>query len=154
MSIKKLIIIISIALVIVGGILWLCLNHHLSFEQVAVLDWDKSKSTNSITEELKWFTILDEDYNPWFDESLLTDQYHVDLSDIRFDTEHYSYVLTVNRELKKISYNYLAVGGTPLRYYGKVTLGKETPGKIYIYRIRKMNISIDYKDRDKNIYYE
>ncbi len=153
MSIKKLIIIISIALVIVGGILWLCLNHHLSFEQVAVLDWDKSKSTNSITEELKWFTILDEDYNPWFDESLLTDQYHVDLSDIRFDTEHYSYVLTVNRELKKISYNYLAVDGDH-RYYGRVTLGEDTPGKIYIYRIKKINISIDYHYRDNNTYYE
>lgn len=154
MSIKKLIIIISIALVIVGGILWLCLNHHLSFEQVAVLDWDKSKSTNSITEELKWFTILDEDYNPWFDESLLTDQYHVDLSDVQFDTEHYSYVLTINRELKKLSYNYLAFSGRISRYHGRVTLGEETPGKIYIYRIKKMNITIDIHDWDSNTYYE
>ena len=156
MGTKKVIFLILFAIA-VFGLLWVCLNHSISFEKVSVLDWDRSKCTNSITDELKWFTILDDDYDPWFDESLF-EEYKVDLSDVRFDKENYSYVVTVNRELKKLSYNYFAVGGVPFigvdRYYGRVTLGKETPGKIYIYRIRKMNISIDYHYRDNNIYYE
>lgn len=153
MRTKKVAIYVLLIGLAVAGVLFFCINHGISFEPVATLDWDRSKCTNSITDELKWFTILDDAYNPWFDESIFK-EFQADLSDIRFDKDNYSYVVTINRELKKLSYNYLAFSGSINRYHGRVTLGKETPGKLYIYRIKKMNITIDIHDWNSNTNFE
>ena len=42
----------------------------------------------------------------------------------------------------------------PKQYIGKVVLCEEDTGKVYIYRVKKMDIDCDYHEREKNVSFE
>ena len=103
-----------------------------------------------------WFSLRDEKYNGFFTEEYLRN-YGVEFSD--FDYENYTYIVTLGHELKRITYSPKEMKNRvmvifPKQYIGNVVLGKEDTGKVYIYRVKKIDIDCDYHERDNNVSFE
>lgn len=150
---KAVIVSIITGLIVVVLCFWL---HYFYFERYIYLDFeyvttiDVSKKS---TEEppFPWISIIDEQYNPFWNKELLVKQYgkvilnYEDFS----DTDKYSYIVTFGKKLRLIAYKpceartkYL--GLIPKQYIGKVFLdGEADNSKIYVYKIKKINMVHD-----------
>jgi hypothetical protein len=104
-----------------------------------------------------WFTIRDELFNGWFTNDYLTNM-GIDISNIEFDYNKYTYVITIGYELHRISYSYSDMknrkfGFVPKQFVGKVELQRELKNIVYIYRIKRMDIDCDYHERNRNVFF-
>ena len=66
-----------------------------------------------------------------------------------FDFDNYTYIVTCGHELYKLQYSFGKISGLSacspqdIHYVGRVFLKYDKADKFYIYRIRRMNISVD-----------
>ena len=76
--------------------------------------------------------------------------------DIVFDYDHYTYIVTIGHELINIEYSRSDMknriyGIFPKQYVGHVTLKEDLTDKVYIYRIKKMDIDCDYHEPNRSV---
>ncbi|MBE6838148.1 MAG: hypothetical protein E7507_01210 [Ruminococcus sp.] len=149
---KVLVFIIPIVIIvalIIGAIFY---NKDYNLDYTLVY----SETCDNTDDGLYWFSLRDEKYNGFFTEEYL-DNFGVEFSD--YDYKNYTYIVTFGHELKRITYSPKETKNRvmvvfPKQYIGKVVLDKEDTGKIYIYRVKKMDIDCDYHERDKNVSFE
>ena len=149
-NLKWIILTIILVLILFVGRYFIPIYHKLKFEKTEEFEID-----NQLENELYWFTLRDSSYNGFFDISYL-DQFGVNYKSITYDFKNYTYIITINHELKKISYSYSKMKNRnnlllPKQFIGKVELGKHQTGKIHIYQIKKMDIDCNYHKRDENV---
>ena len=140
---KKVCIALIVLLVLVFGNIFV-VPHTLKPKLV-----DEIKCTQK-SGNLKYFFIKDEKYNGFYDGykrlNWLVPEY--DLSEL--NTDKYTYLVCVNREVKSVSYSGLkckkrTVLFFPKEYQAEIECGKETTDDIVrLYRIKKINIDYDY----------
>lgn len=125
---------------------------NINFEEVYQCSIDIN---SKVFNETYWFSIRDDSYNGFFDVQYL-DKIGVNYSHLDFDYSKYTYVITIGYELSKISYSYHDMKNRkfifiPKQFIGKVELKKDFSNRVYIYKIKKMDIDCDYHDRSKNV---
>lgn len=105
-------------------------------------------------EQFLWLSVIDEKYNPFFDETYLVGNYGEDiLKHEKFaDKDKFSYIVTFGRKLECVTYKYSEakpklVGLVPKQYLGRVTLCGERNNKIYVYKIPKADIICSHHGR-------
>ena len=150
---KKMIIALTlVSLLVLSIIISVYMNKtiDLKFEKIATYNVDVT------TEKPKrvWISILSEKYKPFFSSEYVFDNYGIDINS-NIDTDKYSYIVTFGHELKQISYcnsfcmsKYLGI--LPKERIGMVVLSKESTGKVYVYRVKKINIVCDYHSKGEN----
>ena len=143
-----------ILLLLIGGIGLFKLNFfkEIKFETVGSYDCNKD-----YFEDLAWFTLRDASYNGFFPPETLDSLGVVD-HNISFDYDNYTYVVTVRHELSKISYSYSQTKNRkliiiPKQFVGNVELKKGITNKVFIYRIKKMDIDCDYHETSRGVSY-
>lgn len=156
---KKVIIIVSAALAVVFLLaavsVWLIVSdRNVSFELISETNYDADYNGGYLSENAPaWFSLLD----PNFESDLLGNDFEMlDNAGIvynsdTFDVERYSYIVTVGHKLKSLKYNFLKCNQRnefllPKQFIGYATLDKTQTDRIYIYRIKKMNINCDIHD--------
>lgn len=149
---KKLAFIIPVVIIValITGYIFYNKDYNLGYTLVY------SESCDNINADEYWFSLRDEKYNGFFTEEYLRN-YGVGFSD--FDYENYTYIVTFGHELKEITYSPKEMKNRvmvifPKQYIGKVVLCKENTGKVYIYRVKKMDIDCDFHEREKNVSFE
>ena len=164
---KKVIIIVSAALVIACMLaavsIWLIVSdRNVSFELISETDYDADYNGGYLKENsLAWFSLLD----PNFESDILgsgteiLDSAGIVYNSDNFDVEHYTYIVTVGHKLKSLKYSFLKCNQRnefllPKQFIGHATLDKTQTDKIYIYRIKKMNINFDIHDREGSADFE
>ena len=165
-TIKVFLFIVLSLLIVIGLIIdKMFFYHNIPFDLVAECDiiidkgtgFDEKNRFCSWRDSNFWHTIRDEKFHPFYGLEILQ---KADLpSDVTIDTQKYTYVVTYGRQLKQIQYRYLDMKNRtlfllPKQFVGRVLLGKETTEKIYIYRIRKMDIDCDYHNHNRNVFIE
>lgn len=143
----------SIVFLIVFGISILLYNmtYSLAFENVSECE---EPNKNIFIEGILWYTVTDEKYQQFFSIDEIKKSIHYD-----FDTENYSYIVCRNHQLKKMTFKISNPKKRkfiffPYEIVGNAVLDKEADNKIYVYRIRKMNITIDYHNPDSCTFYQ
>lgn len=152
---KRIVIIVTVAVLLLALIFGAAILYNHEFvaelEQVAELDSD-------VNEDIYWFTLRSESYSPFFEksylENIIADK--TEISDLKLDYDKYTYVVTVGHKLKSLSYSYSSMknrvfGFIPKQFVGIVDLSSQHTDKVYIYRIKKMDIDCDYHDRESNV---
>lgn len=152
----KKILIVFLVLILIGGIMFFKYTipnyRNINFDEVYQCDID---ANTEIFNKTYWFSIRDNSYNGFFDIGYL-DKIGVDCSKLDFDYSKYTYIITIGYELSDISYSYHDMKNRklifiPKQFIGKVKLKKEFDNKVYIYKIKKMDIDCDYHNRSKNV---
>ncbi|MBP0960160.1 MAG: hypothetical protein J5992_08545 [Oscillospiraceae bacterium] len=141
---------IVVIVVLITGVIFYNKDYNLDYTLVYY------ETCDNTDDNTYWFSLRDEKYNGFFTEEYLRN-YGVKFSD--FDYENYTYIVTFGHELKGITYSPKKTKNRvmfvfPKQYIGKVVLCKENTGKVYIYRVKKMDIDCDYHERDKNVSFE
>lgn len=104
-------------------------------------------------DNLPWFTVVNENYEPMFNLDSLGN-YGVDKNTVeyKFDLENYSYIICYGHELKKITYRYIKPikrkGLIPYTLTATATMSSENQNGIFIYRIKRKNITCDFHNMD------
>ena len=150
---KSIFIMVIFVLLIILIFIIFIFNFNIKYEYVATFSGNIS-SENS----LSWFTLRDEKYHGFFDETRLENLLKTKekLNNYDFNYEKYTYVITVGHELKQISYSFSQMKNRkllfmPKQFVGNVELTKEYTDKIYVYRIKKMDIDCDYHNRERGV---
>ena len=143
---------LTVFLVALGiSILLYNMSYSLDFERV----YECEEPNKSIfMEGISWCTVTDEKYQQFFSMDEIKKSINYD-----FDTENYSYIVCHNHQLKKMTFKISNPKKRkfivfPYEIVGNALLDKETDNKIYVYRIRKMNITIDYHNPDSCAFYQ
>lgn len=146
------IVLLVILVMIIGRIFFYNQKYPLDFEKVTEIK--KGQDNN----DLYWFTLRDEEYNGFYGIEMLENLSSNidDVDNIDFDYENYTYVITIGHELKSISYSYSDMKNRkflfiPKQFVGDVVLDSMETDKLYIYKIKKMDIDCDYHDKDVGI---
>lgn len=142
---------IIIPIVIIAALITGYIFHNKDYNLKYTLVY--SEFCDNINGDEYWFSLRDEKYNGFFTEGYLRN-YGVEFSD--YDYENYTYIVTLGHELKEITYSPKEMKDRvmvifPKQYIGKVVLDKNDTGKVYIYRVKKMDIDCDYHERSKNV---
>lgn len=147
-----LVIILLVLSIIIIGRIFYYKEYVLNFETVAEID--KGQDDN----DLYWFTLRDEEYHGFYGVEMLENlSFNTDdISNIDFDYNNYTYVITVGHELKNISYSYSDMKNRkflviPKQFVGNVVLDSKGTDKLYIYKIKKMDIDCDYHNPDYGV---
>lgn len=150
----------KVSISILAGFVAVCLGlalHYWCFGRLVYLDFeyvtavDVSLKADAEESSFPWMSIIDEKYNPLFSSGFLVNLYGEEiLKSVDFsDTDRYSYVVTFGRKLCSIAYRPCEArtkyfGVIPRQYKGKVSLADEVDsGKIYVYRLDKINMVHD-----------
>lgn len=126
--------------------IYLVYNHYFELDFIKVTDYTSDFKTSK-SQNLYWFSLSN---GGCFTKETL-DRYGVDL-DFEPDYSKYTYIVTVGYKLNDISYS-LNARKNHVQFIGKVILDDEFTNKIYIYRVKRMNIDCDYHERDRNVYF-
>lgn len=145
---KKMIIIsltFSVSLLSVLLYFFYTKNRNIIFEEFEEYSVNSTEIESNI-----WFTLRDEKFNGFYSTEKLK-QYGIETDNISFDFEHYTYVITIGHKLKDIKYSYSLTKNRkllifPKQFIGRVTLDKDSENKIFIYKIKRMDIDCDYHD--------
>lgn len=147
-----IIALLILSVIIIGRIFFYSQKYTLGFEKVTEID--RIPDDN----DLYWFTLRHEEYNGFYDVEMLENLSSNigDVDNIDFDYDNYTYVITIGHELKSISYSYSDVKNRkflfiPKQFVGNVVLDSKETDKLYIYKIKKMDIDCDYHDRDVGV---
>lgn len=151
----KILILIFLVIILFGGGIWMIYIRafkSINFEQVCIKDGNLERF-----KEHAWFTLRSPEYHGFYSEELL-DTLKVDYDDIIFDYDHYTYIVTLGHELLNIEYSRSDMknriyGIFGKEYVGHVTLKEEFTNKIYIYRIKKLDIDCDYHEPKRAVTY-
>lgn len=143
-----IIVLLILSVIIIGRIFFYSQKYTLGFEKVTEID--RIPDDNG----LYWFTLRHEEYNGFYDVEMLENLSSNidDVDNIDFDYDNYTYVITVGHELKSISYSYSDMKNRkflfiPKQFVGNVVLDSKETDKLYIYKIKKMDIDCDYHDK-------
>lgn len=153
---RKALIIFVIMLIFVAVTVILYKSYFsISFEKIYECNADIPEEN-----DLYWFTQRDASYDGFFGTNNdwiynLVDK-SVDIESMHFDYNNYTYVITIDHELKKISYSYSDMKNRkflfiPKQFVGNVVLDSKETNKLYIYRIKKMDIDCDYHNPDYGV---
>ena len=154
---KKIVIIISIVILILLVIVF-CIYHLPIYREIKYeVVFEKDAKTDLSDAYLKWFTVRDGKYNGFFDLEML--ESYIGEEHEKLDVVDYTYIVTVGRQLKSISYSYSQMKnrnsiGLPKQFIGKVVLSEEQTNKIYVYKVKKIDIDCDYHNPNINIIYK
>ena len=137
-------LVILVAVAIALGSYVVFAERNLAFEPIT----EKTLDISSVNERVKWFTISDNNFEKLdlsdYAEKAIINQLDSEL----IDTDNYTYIVTIGHRLKGFSYNYTRCSLRrfiiPTEYIGRATLESQSTGKVYVYKIRKMNIDRDY----------
>lgn len=145
---KKKVIFISIIFIMILMLLSVIIYHtnfSLQFEEVGCFDGKINSESNSV-----WFTLRDESYSGFYEETRLENllKSENEFSNLDFKYDEYTYIITIGHELNKISYTFSQMKNRklmiiPKQFVGIVDLKKESTEKIYIYKIKRMDIDSD-----------
>lgn len=143
-----IVLLLILSVIIIGRIFFYNQKHTLDF--VKVTEIDRTPDDNDIY----WFTLRNEEYNGFYGIEMLENLSSNidDVDNINFDYDNYTYVITVGHELKSISYSYSDMKNRkflfiPKQFVGNVVLDSKATDKLYIYKIKKMDIDCDYHDK-------
>lgn len=144
----------TFALIIIGG--WLYYNFHQNYLDFTLLNSIQISGNQIKASECPWISIIDESYDPFYDELYLQNTYgsiRVNQLLEGIDKEKYSYIVTMGRELKQIAFvrheaRTKFFGIIPRQYIGKVQLSSQQTNKIYLYQMKKINLVHDQYDQD------
>jgi len=145
------VIILATILVVVLAILSvLTFNKKWDIQFVEIASYDTG---NALPHEdpLVWFTLRHDRYKGFFSISQL-ENYGVETQDMYFDYDNYTYIFTIGHELKSIEYSYSIFKNRrfivfPKEAIGIVTLDETLVERVFVYRIKRMDIDCDYHDR-------
>lgn len=147
-----IIIMLVLSVIVIGRMFFYNQKYTLNFEKVA--EFDKGQNDN----DLYWFTLRDKEYHGFYGVEMLENlSFNADdVDDIDFDYNNYTYIITIDHELKKISYSYSDMKNRkflfiPKQFVGNVVLDSKETNKLYIYRIKKMDIDCDYHNPDYGV---
>ena len=126
---------------------------YLNFEYI---DSVKVSSQDLQKETFAWISLIDEDFEPFWDEEYLKNTYSIPEEYFSFfDKDEYTYVITFGRKLNLLYFKmseartkYLGV--LPKQYIARVVLSEEADDYLYIYRTKKINIVNDYYGNGKD----
>ncbi len=122
-------------------------DNNLEFEYV---DCIKVSSQELQKETFGWISLLDEDFEPFWDEQYLKNMYGMkDDYFSSFDKDEHTYVVTFGRKLSRLHYRFSEArtkyfGIVPKQYIARVVLSEKTENYLYIYRTKRINIVNDY----------
>lgn len=141
---KKLCCIISICLILTVTLVLYFKTYTLDYEQVYKCSYDTYDDAFNVP----WCTVVDEKYKPFRDSETIINNIDYD-----FDLSNYSYVITYKHELKDLKYKltnpkqriFIFI---PYEIVGNATLSASSDNSIYVYKIKKMNLTNDYHDID------
>ena len=144
------IVVTSVILVVVLIILtaWL-FNKKWDIQFVEVASYDTGKALPH-KDPLVWFSQRHDKYQGFFSIQEL-ENYGIETQDMSFDLKNHTYIFTIGHELKSIEYSYSIFKKRrfiilPKQVIGIVTLDETLVNKVFVYRIRKMDIDCDYHD--------
>jgi hypothetical protein len=126
----------------------------IQFEEVAFYE------TNIVLtqdESLLWFSLRHSNYHGFYSVEYLRN-YGVDVSDIEFDFDNYTYIFTIGHELMRLEYSYSQFKNRrflmfPKQLIGIVTLDEGLVNKVFVYKINRMDIDLDYHAPRTNVYF-
>lgn len=141
---RKLYCIISICLIITVTLILYFKTYTLDYELVYKCSYETYYDAFNVP----WCTVVDEKYKPFRDTETVVNNIDYD-----FDLSNYSYVITYKHELKSLNYKLTNPKQRififfPYAIVGNATLSASSDDYIYIYRIKKMNLTDDYHGSD------
>ena len=145
---RGILVIIFLVIMIVLFAVWvLHKKWKLQFVEIDSVDTNRVLTNE---EQIMWFTIRHNNYSGFFSIDILK-SYGIEIEDSFFEWDNYTYVFTIGHKLKSIEYSYSIfknrnIVGFPKQLIGIVTLEANAVNKVFIYRIRKMDIDCDYHD--------
>ena len=145
----SIIVLLVFAHILVAAFFWLSYKTWtLQFTEIASYDTGRVLTSE---ETLVWFSLRHDDYQGFFSSDILKNL-GVDAESMIFDFEQNTYVITIGHELRDIKYRYSTFKKRrfvilPKQAIGIVTLDGSLVNKVFVYRIRKMDIDCDYHDR-------
>lgn len=154
---KKVSVFLVILLVTVLFLAFCCFKtNSIDFELVHEIEVKKHNNFQMIP----WFSLVDDSFLPFFDVKYLTNDDGLDLGNVNydFDFKNNSYIVCCGHELIDIQFRYSNVkrrifGFIPYEFYAQATLSQEEYDKVFIYQIRRMNISCDYHNVNESTVY-
>lgn len=140
-----IIIVTMVALLVIGNIF--LIPHTLYPELV-----EEVKYLNSPIDSynIKCFFIKDEDYNGFYDGFEVLNYFVPKYDFSNFDTDKYTYIISIDREIHSIKYIGLKCKRRTLvffpdEYQADIECSESAKkGKLRIYKIKKINIDYDY----------
>ena len=108
-------------------------------------------------EHVQWFSLRHNDYCGSFSADFLK-IYEAEADDIAFDFDNYTYIFTIGHELVNIEYSYSQFKNRRLLFFpeqlvGIVTLDENLVDMVFVYRVKRMNIDLDYHSPRVNVYF-
>jgi len=148
MLLKRGIVVAIIVLVVViaaASVWYIHNNKSIQFVEIASFDTGQVLTRE---EKVVWFSLRHESYNGFFSAELLNN-YGVETEHMTFDFENYTYIITVGHELRGVEFSYSVFKNRkyfilPDQFVGKVTLDDNLVNRVFFYRVRRMNIDLDY----------
>lgn len=125
-------------------------SYPIEFEEVYKCE---NIGNNSYIDGAVWLTITDEKFNQFYNTEDLEKMLQYD-----FDKENYSYIVCYGHELKKLSFQVSnpkrrILLFVPYEIVGNALLDKNEDNMIYVYRIKKMNLTVNYHDTSSCTFY-
>lgn len=150
----KVLIIIFCMILFIGGGIWMIYLRtfkSIEFEQVC-----EKQATFERSRHILWFTLRSSEYSGFYSEESLDTLGVENYEDIAFDYDRYTYIVTIGHELISIEYSRSDMknriyGIFGKQYVGHVTLKEEATDKVYIYKIKKMDIDCDYHEPERDV---
>ena len=148
-----LIIVVIAVLVVLYHKTW-----NLDFEEEESFEYNHTALTQEDhNNTLKWFSLRHNSYQGANSIDTLK-RYGVDVEGLHFDFDNYTYIFTVGHRLISIKHNYSIFDQRnvlllPNRFVGIVTLNKQCEDKIFVYRIRRLNINSHKNPNEYIVWY-
>ena len=148
------IVVVSICIsALMGGFLYY--YFHQNFLDFSLVSSTKINSKQIHASDYPWISIIDENFNPFYDEQYLQNTYGPCVNQMlkAIDKDKYSYIVTIGKELERIAFvrseaRTKVLGVIPKQYIGKVQLSSQQTNRIYLYQIKKINLVHDQYDLD------